>query len=111
MSFTDLTAVEIARQIRSNGVKAEAVVSAFLERIAEWEPRLHAFNDVFVERALDDARAVDQKIARGETVGALAGVPIAIKDNLLIRGERCTCSSKILENYVAPYDATVISKL
>jgi len=92
-------------------MKAEAVATAYLDRIRILDPKIKAFNEVFGERTLQQAKEVDAKIARGEPVGLLAGVPIAIKDNMLIKGERCTCSSKILEGFVATYDATIIRKL
>ncbi len=111
MSFTQLTAHEIAAKVRAKEMKAEAVTTAYLDRIKLLDPKVKAFNEVFADHALQQAKAVDAKIAKGETVGALAGVPIAIKDNMLIRGERCTCSSKILEGFKATYDATVIKKL
>src|SRR5665213_1223692 len=111
MSLHTLTAVEIAERVRRKEVKAQDVAEAFLARTHALDPKVEAYNDVFDQLAIDQAKAVDAKIAKNEPVGPLAGVPIAIKDNLLIRGEKCTCSSKILENYVATYDATVIQKL
>src|SRR4051812_225909 len=92
-------------------MKAEAITTAYLDRIKLLDPKIKAFNEVFAERALDQAKAVDARIAKGESVGPLAGVPIAVKDNMLIRGEKCTCSSKILEGFNATYDATIIRKL
>lgn len=111
MSFTHLTAAEIAEKIRSKDMKAEAVTTAYLDRIRMLEPQIHAFNEVFGDQAMQQARNIDERIAKGEKVGPLAGVPIAIKDNMLIRNEHCTCSSKILEGFTATYDATVIRKL
>src|SRR5438552_2151696 len=111
MSFTALTASEIASKIRAKEMKAEAITTAYLDRIRLLVPKIKAFNEVFGERALSQARSLDARIAKGETAGALAGIPIAIKDNMLIHGERCTCSSKILEGFVATYDATVVRKL
>jgi aspartyl-tRNA(Asn)/glutamyl-tRNA(Gln) amidotransferase subunit A len=111
VSLHTLTATEIAEKIRSKAVKAQEVTEAFLARTHQIDPKVQAFNEVFDRLAMEQAKAVDAKIAKNEPVGPLAGVPIAIKDNLLIRGEKCTCSSKILENYVATYDATVIQRL
>lgn len=111
MSFANLTAFEIAQKIRSKEMKAEAVTTAYLDRIKQQDPQIQAFNEVFQDRALAQAKAIDAQIAKGEKVGALAGVPVAIKDNHVIKGEACTCSSKILEGFRGTYDATVIERL
>lgn len=111
MAFTTLTASEIAEKVRAKEFKAEAITTAYLDRIRTLDPRLKAFNEVFAEHALAQAKTVDAKMAKGEPVGPLAGVPIAIKDNMLIRGERCTCSSKILEGFRATFDSTVVRRL
>src|ERR1019366_7355462 len=111
MSFTTLPATEIAQKVKTKEFKAEAVTTAYLDRIQALDPKIQAFNEVFADRALKQAQDVDARIAKGEAVGPLAGVPLAIKDNMLIRGERCTCSSKILEGFVATYDSTVVRKL
>src|SRR6185295_15330067 len=111
MSFANLTASEIVKKIRAKEFTAKAVTTAYLDRIKLLEPKIKAFNEVFSAQALKQAEAVDARLAKGEAVGPLAGVPIAIKDNLMIRGEHCTCSSKILQGLTATYDATVIRKL
>jgi len=111
MSLHALTAFEIAGRVRRREVKAQEVVEAFLVRTHQLDSKVQAYNEIYDSQALQQAKDVDAKIAKNEPVGILAGVPIAIKDNLLIRGEKCTCSSKILANYVATYDATVIQKL
>ena len=82
-----------------------------LDVIRRADTRVKAFITVLEDGALAQAKAVDQKIARGEPVGPLAGVPVAVKDNICVANVRATCGSKILENYVAPYDATVVDRL
>jgi len=72
---------------------------------------VHAYISLDEEGALRKAEEVDARVARGEEVGVLAGVPVAVKDNICIKGMRTTCASKILENFVSPYDATVVEKL
>ena len=72
---------------------------------------MHAYISLDEEGALRKAEEVDARVARGEEVGVLAGVPVAVKDNICIKGMRTTCASKILENFVSPYDATVVEKL
>ncbi|OGS23722.1 MAG: aspartyl/glutamyl-tRNA amidotransferase subunit A [Elusimicrobia bacterium RIFOXYB2_FULL_50_12] len=105
------SAVEIARRVRAREISSVEVVKAFLERIAETEPKIKAFVSVLNDNALVQAADVDARISRGGDAGPLCGVPVALKDNLMVTGVRTTCSSKILENYVAPYDAAVVTKL
>jgi aspartyl-tRNA(Asn)/glutamyl-tRNA(Gln) amidotransferase subunit A len=109
--ITHWTAVRIASEVASGKVRAEEVLEAFLERIRRFDPKVRAFTRVLENESKAQARAVDQKIKEGNKVGRLAGVPIAIKDNLQIRGIETTCSSKILAGYKAPYNATVIERL
>jgi aspartyl-tRNA(Asn)/glutamyl-tRNA(Gln) amidotransferase subunit A len=106
-----VTAVELSRRIAARAVTSAAVVDAFFARIHALNPRLNAFLSLAEEKARARAAAVDAAIAAGTTFGPLAGVPVAIKDNMMITGEPTTCSSKILQGYTAPYDATVIEKL
>ncbi len=94
--------------LRSGGTTAEEIVAGFLDAAAK--DGLNTFLRVFGESALAQARAVDQKIASGEA-GPLAGMVVAVKDNICIRGDRVTCASKVLENYTSPYDATVVERL
>jgi aspartyl-tRNA(Asn)/glutamyl-tRNA(Gln) amidotransferase subunit A len=111
MDLLSLTASEIASKIRSRELTSEEVTAAFLERIRRFDPEIKAFNEVFSDHALAQAKEIDTKISKKEQVGPLAGVPIAIKDNMLIRGELCTCSSNILTGFRATYDAYVIRRL
>src|SRR5262249_37758301 len=83
----------------------------YLERIARIDPRVQAFVHVDPADARAQADAVDQRVARGSTSGALLGVPVAIKDNLCTRGQPTTCASKILDGYRPPYDATVVARI
>jgi len=102
---------EIAAAVRSGGLSARSVVEQALDRIAELEEALHCFNEVTAEKALADADAVDQKVRSGIDPGALAGVPIALKDNLCTEGVATTCSSRILAGWLPPYDATAVTRL
>tara|TARA_B100000029_G_scaffold196287_1_gene194345 strand:+ start:280 stop:1710 length:1431 start_codon:yes stop_codon:yes gene_type:complete len=106
-----MKATEIVEKVSSGEVSARSVVEHHIETINKIESDVNAFNLVTAEQALIDADEIDSKIASGETLGPLAGVPISIKDNLCTRGVETTCSSKILEGWKPPYNATVIEKL
>jgi len=101
----------IAAAVRSGERAAVDVVEEHLAAIAEQEPEIHAFNVVTADQARAAARAVDEQVAAGADPGPLAGVPVALKDNLCTRGVPTTCSSRILEGWVPPYDATVVARL
>jgi aspartyl-tRNA(Asn)/glutamyl-tRNA(Gln) amidotransferase subunit A len=104
-------AVDIAAGVRSGALKAAEVVEEHLARIDEREGEIHAFNLVMADAARERAAAVDAAVAAGEDPGPLAGVPVALKDNMCTRGIATTCSSKILEGWVPPYDGTAVAKL
>jgi aspartyl-tRNA(Asn)/glutamyl-tRNA(Gln) amidotransferase subunit A len=106
-----VTAREIAAAVRGGERSARSVVEAHLEAIEAREPELHAFNLVLGDAALAAADEVDAVVARGEDPGPLAGVPVALKDNLCTRGVPTTCSSKILDGWEPPYTATVVDRL
>lgn len=105
------TVFEIVQAVTSGQTTAEAVTREFLQVIAAKNPHINAFVEVFEKDALAQAQAVDAKRARGEKLGRLAGVPVGIKDNLLYKGHKATCCSKMLENYVAAYTSTVVERL
>lgn len=102
------SALEIARAVRAGEVRAREVVEAALERIASFDGALHCFLTVTADAALAAADAVDAVVAAGGDPGPLAGVPLALKDNLCTRGVPTTAGSRILEGWVPPYDATVV---
>jgi aspartyl-tRNA(Asn)/glutamyl-tRNA(Gln) amidotransferase subunit A len=105
------TATAIRDEVTSGRVSAVEICRAFLDRMASVNPALNAFNLTTPERALAQATDVDRRRAAGETLGALAGVPVALKDNLCVRGVKTTASSRMLEHFVPPYDATVVARL
>jgi aspartyl-tRNA(Asn)/glutamyl-tRNA(Gln) amidotransferase subunit A len=109
--MTRQTALSIAEEVRSGQRSALEVVEEHLAVIDARESEIHAFNTVTADRARETAAAIDRRIAAGDEVGPLAGVPIAIKDNTCTLGIDTTCSSKILEGWKPPYDATVVEKL
>ena len=106
-----MSARGLAAAVRSGERSARAVVDEHLETIRSGEPEIHAFNLVLADEALAAADEVDRRVAAGEDPGPLAGVPVALKDNLCTRGVPTTCSSRILEGWLPPYDATVVERL
>ena len=111
MQLYDLTAHELAAKLAAREVSAREVTDAILDRIGEVEGHVKAFVTVTESVAQAQADAVDRARAEGETVSPMAGIPIALKDNLCTNGIETTCSSKILQGFVPPYSATVVEKL
>ena len=105
------TAIDIAAAVRSGERSAREVIDAHLTRIEATERDVHAFNLVLADEARAAADEIDRRVAAGDDPGPLAGVPVAIKDNMCTRGIPTTCSSKILGQWQPPYDATVVSRL
>ncbi|MSQ11573.1 MAG: Asp-tRNA(Asn)/Glu-tRNA(Gln) amidotransferase subunit GatA [Dehalococcoidia bacterium] len=110
MDLYNLTIHEAHDLLRQRRASSTELTQAVLARIRQVEPRLQAFVTVTEEQALQDARAADERIARGD-IAPLTGIPMQIKDVLNTKGIRTTCSSKMLENYVPIYDATVVARL
>jgi aspartyl-tRNA(Asn)/glutamyl-tRNA(Gln) amidotransferase subunit A len=109
-----LTAEQIVKGVKNRDFSAEEYISQILERIEKIDRRINAFTIVDDNGALKKARSIDKKIRDGEdekNIGSLAGVAVGIKDNICTSGLKTTCASKMLEDYVSPYDATVIKKL
>lgn len=106
-----MNVIAIAERVRRGEVTAVSVAEETLRRIDADNADLNAFLSVARDELFDQARAVDAKRARGEALGPLAGVPVALKDALCMRGARTTCGSRMLEQWVSPYDATVVAKL
>ncbi|MDF2440217.1 MAG: aspartyl-tRNA(Asn)/glutamyl-tRNA(Gln) amidotransferase subunit [Abditibacteriota bacterium] len=111
MSLSQLSAYQIAQQVQSKKASCREVVDDFLGRIEAVEERVKAFVTVTGDEARRRADMLDRRLASGEDIGALGGVPIAVKDALCTRGVKTTCSSKMLENFVPPYDAHVVERL
>lgn len=110
-NLTNLTAAQLADGIKSKEYSAVEVAQAHLDRISDVDPKLNAFLHVDSVGALARAKAVDEKLAAGEKLGPLAGVPVAVKDIFTQKDIPTTCGSKILENWRPPYDSTVVTRM
>ena len=111
MDILSLTAVELAKSIKEGKTTAVEAMQAILDKIEEVEKTIHAYVTIDREKALKKAEEVQKKIEAGELTGPLAGVPVAIKDNLCTEGLRTTCASKMLENFVPTYSAEAVLNL
>ncbi len=111
MELYELTVHELTDKLEKGEITSEEVVRSYFDRIKEKDASIQAYVTTLEEQAIEKAKQVDAKRKAGEKLGKFAGIPIGIKDNMCITGTRTTCSSKMLENFVAPYDATVIEKL
>ncbi|MDA8419078.1 MAG: amidase, partial [Desulfobacteraceae bacterium] len=110
MELYDQTIHQLQDLLRARRVSAMELTEAVLTRIERVEPRINAFITQCRDLALGQAEAADRQLAKGEG-GPLCGIPLAIKDVLCTQGVRTTCGSRILESFIPPYDATVISRL
>src|SRR5207248_4512522 len=110
-SAVTAAAAEIVADVKAGPVTARQIVEDHLSAIAARDPELHAFNLVMADDARAAADAVDLAVAKGDDPGPLAGVPVALKDNMCTRRVPTTCSSRILEGWRPPYDATIVSRL
>ena len=111
MELYELTVHELTQKLENGEITSEEIVKSYFERIKEKDESIKAYVSILEEQAIAKAKEVDEKRKNGEKLGKFAGIPIGIKDNICITGTKTTCSSKMLENFVSPYDATVIEKL
>jgi aspartyl-tRNA(Asn)/glutamyl-tRNA(Gln) amidotransferase subunit A len=111
MDLTALTIGQIRDLLDRRAASAVEVAQAHFHRIAEKDKEVRAYLILCPERALEQAEKIDRQLAAGEPLGPLAGIPVAVKDVILARGTRTTCGSRILDNYLAPYNATAVERL
>ena len=111
MDITELTVHELQEKLKSKELTSYDITKAYVDRMNEKEKDVQAFVTTLGEEALEQAKKVDEEINKGEANGEFAGIPIGIKDNICTKDVKTTCSSRMLENFVSPYDATVVEKL
>jgi len=111
MQLIELTISQAHKGLLKKEFSALDLCKAYLDRIKNRDKEIFAYLTVSEKLALSQAQKVDEMIAKGGEIPLLAGIPVAVKDLLMVKGLKCTAGSKILENYIAPYDATVIKKL
>ena len=111
MELYELTVHELKDKLAKKEVTSKEITESYVKRIEEKEPDVKAFVNKTTDTAIQKAIDIDKKIASGEKVSSLAGIPIGIKDNICTKGVKTTCSSRMLENFVSPYDATVMNKI
>ena len=111
MDITNLTVHELMEKLGNNELTSEEITKAYVDRINDKEKDVNAFVTTLCDEALEKAKKMDEKRKSGDIKSNLAGIPIGIKDNLCTKGVKTTCSSRMLEDFIAPYDATVVEKL
>ncbi len=111
MDITELTVHELQEKIKNKELTITQINEAYIKRIKEKEPEIQAFITELTEQGIEQAKKIQNKIDKGEKVGELAGIPIGIKDIICTKGIKTTCASKMLENFISPYDATVMEKI
>ena len=111
MNITELTVHELKEKLANKELTISEITQAYVNRINEKEKDVEAFVTTLCDEALEKAKNIEEKVNNREIIGELAGIPIGIKDNINTKGVKTTCSSKMLENFVSPYDATVVEKI
>ena len=111
MSITNLTVHELTEKLDKNEIDIKDIVDAYVKNIEKKEKDVESFVTVLADEARKQAEEIQEKKKAGEIKSSFAGIPIGIKDNICTKGIKTTCSSKMLENFVSPYDATVVEKL
>ena len=111
MNITELTVHELREKLKNKELTITEINKAYVDGINEKEKDIQAFITLTTDEALEKSKIIEEKVNNGEIKGDLAGIPIGIKDNMCIKGTKTTCASKMLENFIAPYNATVIDKI
>ena len=111
MNITNLTACELKEKLDKKELTVTEITKAYVDRINDKEKDVQSFVTTLTDEAIEKSKVIEEKINKGEKLGEYAGIPIGIKDNMCTKGIRTTCSSKMLENFISPYDGTVVNKV
>ena len=111
MEITELTVHELQEKLKNKELTVSEITKAYVDRINDKEKDVNAFITLLTDEAISKSKEIEEKINNGELSSELAGIPIGIKDNICTKGVKTTCASKMLENFVSPYDATVMERI
>lgn len=111
MNITELTVHELKEKLANKEITITEITKAYVDKIKEKEKDINSFVTTLCDEAIEEAKQIEDKVKSGEINTEFAGIPIGIKDNICTKGVKTTCGSKMLENFVSPYNATVIEKL
>ncbi len=111
MDITELTVHELKEKLDKNEITITEITKAYVDRIDEKEKEIQSFVTTLTDEAIEKSKEIEQKLSNNEKLGEYAGIPIGIKDNMCTKGIKTTCSSKMLENFISPYDGTVVKKV
>ena len=111
MDIKNTTLHELSSALTAKEISSVELCRSYLAEIDQRDGEIGAFIDIDREKMLASAAAADERRAKGEALSNFDGIPIGIKDNICVKGERCSCASKLLENLISPYDATAVERL